>query len=164
VSVDVRDAVSADAAAIAAIYNHFITNTIITFEEEPVTATEMTRRIVEVQGHQLPWLVAMAGNLMVGYAYATKWRVRHAYRFSTEVTVYLTPGRERSGNGSKLYSQLITTLQAQKIHTAIGVIALPNDASVALHEKLGFRKVAHLQEVGFKFNRWIDVGYWELVL
>ena len=106
----------------------------------------------------------MQAGEVVGYAYATKWNRRSAYRFSAEVTVYLDHGRRGRGIGSKLYQQLLPTLQLSGIHVAIGGIALPNNASVALHEKLGFQKVAQFREVGFKFNKWIDVGYWEKVL
>ncbi|HEV8248126.1 MAG TPA: GNAT family N-acetyltransferase, partial [Polyangiaceae bacterium] len=98
---------------------------------------------------------------IVGYAYATRWRTRPAYRFSTEITVYLDPECRRLGIGSRLYEELLAKLQARGVHAAMAGIALPNEASVALHEKFGFSKVAHFKEVGFKFNTWIDVGYWQ---
>jgi len=160
----VRPATTADAAALARIYNHFIAHTIVTFEEEPVTAGEMARRVDEVQAASLPWLVAEAGAVVAGYAYASKWRVRRAYRFSAEVTVYLAPDQGGRGLGTALYTRLLDDLRARGVHAVLGGIALPNDASIALHEKLGFRKVAHFQQTGFKFDRWIDVGYWERLL
>ncbi len=160
----IRAAKPTDADAIAAIYNHYITNTVITFEVDEVTSTEMARRIAEIQSGSFPWLVAQWNGQVVGYAYAGKWHSRHAYRFAAEMTVYLAPDRWRQGVGSRLYQQVMEMLAAMKIHTVIGGIALPNDASVALHEKLGFRKAAHYHEVGFKFDRWIDVGYWQRVL
>ena len=159
--VIVRGVADADVDALARIYNHYVTQTIITFEDEVVTAAEIYRRIADVQLASLPWLVAERGNAVVGYAYATKWRARQAYRFSTEVTVYVAPEFAGGGIGSLLYGQLLSALRARNIHSAMGGIALPNDASVALHEKFGFKKVAHFEEVGFKFNQWIDVGYWQ---
>ena len=160
----VRAAVAEDAAAVAGIYNHYIVHTIVTFEEEPVAAAEIARRIEEVQAASLPWLVAERAGAVVGYAYASTWRPRRAYRLSTEVTVYLHPDEGGRGIGSILYTQLLAILRDRGLHAALGGIALPNDASVALHEKFGFKKVAHLEQVGFKFNRWIDVGYWQRIL
>jgi L-amino acid N-acyltransferase YncA len=160
----VRPATAADAEAVAGIYNHYVAHTIVTFEEEAVAAAEMARRMEDVRADALPWLVAERDGAIVGYAYATKWRVRRAYRFSAEVTVYLAPGEGGRGTGSRLYTHLLAELGARKIHAVMGGIALPNDASIALHEKFGFRKVAHFEQTGFKFDRWIDVGYWELIL
>jgi phosphinothricin acetyltransferase len=160
----VRPALPGDAESIAAIYNHYVRSSIITFEEAEVTAPEMSGRIAEIQATPLPWLTAVTGARIVGYAYAAKWKVRSAYRFSTEVTVYVHPESGRAGIGSQLYRQLLAALKSCGVHAAIGGIALPNDASVALHEKFGFRKVAHFPEVGFKFDHWIDVAYWQLTL
>jgi L-amino acid N-acyltransferase YncA len=163
-NITVRTAASADAEAVAAIYNHFVLRTIVTFEEEPVGAAEIARRMDEVREASLPWLAAERAGEVVGYAYATAWRVRRGYRYSTEVTVYVAPGLGGLGIGSRLYADLISALEKRGIHTAIGGIALPNDPSVALHEKFGFKKVAHLEQVGVKFDRWIDVGYWQRIL
>lgn len=160
----IRAAAPSDTAAIAEIYNHYVTQTVVTFEEVPVAAAEIARRIEEVQSASLPWLVAEAERHVVGYAYATPWKARTGYRFSAEITVYLAPGHGRRGLGSQLYDQLFPLLQARRIHAVMGGIALPNEASVALHEKFGLRKVAHFKEVGFKFDRWIDVGYWQRTL
>lgn len=157
----IRAAASADVACIAAIYNHYVTQTVVTFEEEVVPAAEIARRIENVRSVSLPWLVAEQAGRVVGYAYAAKWQSRSAYRFSAEVTVYLGPEDTGRGIGSNLYAELFPILQARGIHAVIGGIALPNEASVALHEKFGMRKVAHYHEVGFKFGRWIDVGYWQ---
>ena len=162
--VTVRAVAAEDAEAIATIYNHYVTNTIVTFEEEPVAAAEIGRRVEAVRESSLPWLIAEQEGRVLGYAYATKWRERRSYRFSTEVTVYLGPGLEGRGIGSKLYGNLVADLRGRGIHAAMGGIALPNESSIALHEKFGFRKVAHFEQVGFKFNRWIDVGYWQIIL
>lgn len=163
-AIHMRDASTNDAPAIAAIYNHFVLNTSISFEEQAVPASEMAQRIADVQATGLPWLVAEQDGIVLGYAYATKWRVRNAYRFSVETTVYLAPDSAGRGIGTTLYGALLERLRAGGYHLAIGGIALPNPASVALHEKLGFEKVAQFREVGLKFDRWTDVGYWQLVL
>jgi L-amino acid N-acyltransferase YncA len=160
----IRAATSADAEAIAGIYNHYITHTVVTFEEEVVAAAEIARRMEEVRAASLPWLVAEQDGRVVGYAYASRWRSRIGYRFATEITVYLDPAHPGRGIGSSLYGRLFPLLQERKLHAVIGGIALPNPASVALHEKFGLEKVAHFKEVGFKFDRWIDVGYWQRVL
>ena len=160
----IRSASSTDAAAISRIYNPYIETTAITFEEVKVTEEEMARRIADVASAELPWLVLEVGNVLVGYAYATKWRARMAYRFSVESTVYLDPSDAGKGFGTILYNALLQELRRRGLHLVVGGIALPNAGSVALHEKLGFKKVAHFTEVGLKFGRWIDVGYWELNL
>lgn len=159
----IRPCVAADAAAISEIYNHYVRETVITFEEVPVAPDEMAQRIADVSA-RYPWLVAEEGGAVVGYAYATLWRVRSAYRFSVESTVYLAHGRLSRGLGTALYRELIPRLRALGVHCAVGSIALPNPASVALHEKVGFKKVGQLVEIGRKLDRWVDVGYWELIL
>ena len=153
-----------DADALAEIYNHYVLRSVVTFEEEPISGAEMEQRIGAVRSSTLPWLVAETDGRAVGYAYASPWKTRSAYRFSVEVTVYLAPDSSRRGIGSMLYGELLSILQGLGAHAVIGGIALRNDASVALHEKFGFKKVAHFREVGFKFRQWIDVGYWERVL
>jgi L-amino acid N-acyltransferase YncA len=161
----IRDARPADAEAIAAVYNPYIAGSTISFEEDPVSADDMRGRIAAVQDGALPWLVLeTADGTLAGYAYATKWRVRHAYRFSVETSVYLAQGSTGHGHGAALYTALLQRLRDAGCHLAIGGIALPNQASVALHEKMGFKKVAHFGEVGCKFGGWIDVGYWQLTL
>jgi L-amino acid N-acyltransferase YncA len=160
----IRIATASDADRIAEIYNHYVAKTVVTFEEDSVTGGEMRRRMDEVFASMLPWLVAESGAGVVGYAYATKWKARSAYRFSAETTVYLAAGLARRGLGSRLYEELFRVLKEKGVHAAIGGIALPNEASVALHEKFGMRKVAHFEEVGFKFGKWVDVGYWERIL
>lgn len=159
----IRPAREADAAVICGIYNHYVSHTTITFEEGPVTEAEMAGRIREVT-QALPWLVYETGEGVLGYAYATKWRVRAAYRHSVETTVYVQDGQARRGIGRALYGELIAELRRRNVHCVIGGVALPNAASVGLHEKLGFTPVAHFREVGRKFGRWIDVGYWQLLL
>lgn len=163
-NVVVRSASTADALAVADIYNYYVRNTVITFEEEPVSESDMAVRMAEVQGMSLPWLVAEIGGAVVGYAYANRWKGRSAYRFAAETTIYLENGYEGRGIGATLYRALIPILRSQGIHVAIGGAALPNEASVALHEKLGFERVATFRQVGFKHERWVDVAYWQLLL
>ena len=163
-ALQVRPATADDAAAVARIYSHYILHTTISFEEQPVGATEMAARIAEVVSGCLPWLAAEQAGQVVGYAYAGKWKGRHAYRYSVETSVYLDPRFTGQGIGTCLYRALLAALREKSIHVAIGGIALPNEASIALHERLGFGKVAHFKEVGHKFGRWIDVGYWQICL
>ena len=174
----IREVQLLDVEDITTIYNHYISNTVITFEEEEVTAEVFDQRIKKIKSLDLPWLVAEddtkgvndagcdkhSGKDVLGYAYASPWRERSAYRFTVEVTVYLSPLAIHRGLGSKLYEALIAELRKKSVHVIIGVIALPNDASIALHEKFGMKKVAHFSEVGYKFDQWIDVGYWQLNL
>jgi L-amino acid N-acyltransferase YncA len=160
----IRTATAADASAIVSIYNYYVTSTTITFEEAAVTAEEMARRIDNVASAGLPWLVLESEGKVIGYAYATKWRERAAYRYSVESTVYLRQGHGGKGLAGPLYGALIAQLRECGVHAVIGGIAQPNEASVRLHEKLGFQRVAMFREVGRKFDRWLDVGYWELLL
>lgn len=159
-----RSATPEDGAAVAAIYNHYIRETVVTFETEPVQDSVMSGRIAESLADGLPYLVATRDGNVAGFAYASKWKGRCAYRYSVESTVYLDPERTGGGIGSLLYRALIDEIGALNMHAVIGGISLPNDASVALHEKLGFEKVGQFREVGFKFDRWVDVGYWQLTL
>jgi phosphinothricin acetyltransferase len=159
----IRLAKAADAPAIADIYNPYILETTVTFEEVPVIASDIAERMQAVQDHGLPWLVAERDDVVVGYAYASPWRSRAAYRNSVEVSIYLAPTAARSGIGTALYEDLFARLQAKRVHAVIGGVTLPNPASVAFHERMGMRKVAHFEEVGYKFERWLDVGYWQLL-
>lgn len=160
----IRPATSTDCDAIAAIYAPYIRESVITFEEEPISGDEIARRMARVLSSGLPYLVAEQAGSIAGYAYAGRWHERSAYRFSVETTIYLDAHQVGRGLGTALYAALLERLRERRLHAAIGGIALPNPGSIALHEKLGFRKVAHYREVGFKFDRWIDVGYWQLLL
>jgi L-amino acid N-acyltransferase YncA len=152
-----------DAAAICAIYNHYVATTSISFEEAPVPVADMAQRIRDVSAG-LAWYVCELDSVVVGYAYATPWRVRSAYRFSVESTVYVSRDHAGRGIGTRLYRTLIEDLRARGIHVVLGGIAQPNPGSVKLHEQFGFEKVAHFKDVGQKFGRWVDVGYWQLTL
>lgn len=159
----IREVRVSDAKSIAAIYNYYVVNTVITFEEDIVSTGEMKDRIKNITS-KLPWIVFEEDGEIFGYAYASEWKSRCAYRYSVESTVYVDNKKKREGVGTQLYRELLAKITAMDIHAVIGGIALPNEGSIALHEKLGFEKVAQFKEVGYKFNSWIDVGYWELVL
>jgi len=161
--VIVRPCREADAAGICEVYNYFVAETVVTFEESPVAEGDMAERIRKVTC-ALPWLVCEERGTVTGYAYAAPWHARSAYRFSVESSIYLARDCRGRGIGTRLYSALLEELRARGVHCVIGSVALPNAASVALHEKLGFRKVGHVREVGRKLDRWVDVGYWQLLL
>jgi phosphinothricin acetyltransferase len=160
----IRDIKSEDAAEIARIYNPFILESVITFEELPVTEGEIARRIQNITSASYPYLVAELNSQVAGYAYGSQWRSRSAYRYTAESTVYLDPLHAGKGLGTLLYNALLERLKEMDMHVVMGVVTLPNPASVALHEKFGFKKVAHFSEVGYKFGQWLDVGYWQLTL
>jgi L-amino acid N-acyltransferase YncA len=153
-----------DVAALCAIYNHYVIHTVVSFEEEPITAADFAARIAKVQQAGLPYLVAEESGEVVGHAYASRWKERSAYRFCAEASVYLAPACIGKGQGTALYEALFAELRKTPMRVVIGGIALPNPASVALHEKLGMRKVSHYPQVGYKFGQWIDVGYWQVEL
>lgn len=160
----IRDAQEGDVEGIRRVYNHYIEHTVVSFEETPVSAEEMWSRIDLITSANFPWLVFEEGDELLGYAYAGPWHKRAAYRFSAETSVYLAPTAVGKGIGTQLYEVLLDRLREQGIHMVIGGVALPNPASVRLHEKMGFEKAAHYKEVGWKMGRWIDVGYWQLAL
>ena len=162
--IELRSISDTDAGSVTRIYNHYVANTIVTFETDPVGEVEMLDRIRETRATGLPWIVAASSADVVGFAYASKWKGRCAYRFSVESTIYLDTDRTGHGLGGCLYSRLIDEIRAMSMHSVIGGIALPNEASVKLHEKLGFKRIGQFEEVGRKFDRWIDVGYWQLLL
>ena len=157
----IRPVTVADAAAICAIYNYYILNTTVSFEEQGIAEADMVGRI---DAATLPWLVWEEGGVVLGYTYATPWRVRPAYRYSAEAAIYVASGATGRTIGMALYQHLIERVRERGLHSLIGGIALPNEVSVKLHQRLGFRKVAHFEQVGWKFGRWIDVGYWQLQL
>ena len=152
-----------DSQVLADIYNHYISSSSTTFEETPINAELMGERIQKTV-KLYPWIVFEVQGEIIGYAYATEWKPRSAYRFTAESTVYVKSGQEGKGVGSALYSRLLAELRSLEVHAVIAGITLPNDASISLHEKMGFEKVAHFKQTGFKFNQWRDVGYWELLL
>ena len=159
----IRAAIPADAGAIAEIYNHYIAETTVTFELTEASVEDIAGRIERIGAHS-PFFVLEENQRVLGYAYAAPWQSRPAYRHSVESTIYLHREATGRGLGSKLYRHLLDELRQRNVHTVIAGIALPNAASVALHESLGFVNVSRFQEVGRKFDRWIDVGHWQKML
>ncbi len=160
----IRYVSDADIGDIVSIYNYYVINSVATFEEVEIDASEISDRIKAIRDAGLPWLVASEDGVVIGYAYAGPWNRRSAYRHTAEVTIYLSDQAVGKGVGSELYAALFSELKRKGIHLAVAAITLPNAASVAIHEKFGMRKVGQLSEVGKKFGRWLDVGFWELRL
>jgi phosphinothricin acetyltransferase len=144
-----------DAAACAAIYEPYVTDTAISFELEPPTPEEMTERIASAHD----WLVLENGDRVVGYAYAGPYKSRAAYRWACEVSVYVERGFERRGAGRMLYEVLLTRLAARGFRMAIAGMTLPNDASVGLHRALGFEPIGTYRRIGYKHGAWHDVAW-----
>jgi phosphinothricin acetyltransferase len=152
-----------DAAACAAIYAPFVLESAVSFEEIAPDAAAMEERIRGVEATH-PWLVAEDEGRVVGYAYASPHRERAAYRWAADVAIYVDAAARRSGVGRSLYEALLTRLREQGFHVACAGITLPNDASVALHEALGFEPVGIYRGIGWKAGAWRDVGWWQLRL
>ncbi|MBI9103672.1 MAG: N-acetyltransferase [Spirochaetales bacterium] len=158
----IRDVEEKDAIGIASIYNYYVDKTWITFEQEAVSSFVMAERIRSTT-ENYPWMVFEEDGKILGYIYADRWKSRAAYRYTVESTIYLDKDAGRKGIGRKLYTELLPRLKEMGIKTVVVCIAIPNEASIGLHEKLGFRKVGIFTKVGYKFETWIDVGFWELV-
>jgi L-amino acid N-acyltransferase YncA len=154
---------SRDAAACAAIYAPFVRDTAVSLEEVPPDAAEMAARIAQIEAAH-PWLVLEDEGQVVGFAYASQHRVRAAYRWAADVTVYIEPSRHRRGAGRRLYGALMDALRAQGLRMACAGITLPNGASVGLHESMGFVPVGVYRHIGWKLGEWRDVGWWQLDL
>jgi phosphinothricin acetyltransferase len=159
----IRKAILNDAKDIAAIYNDYVENTFITFETRPVSVKEMSDRIRTIS-QTYPFLVCEVSGKIVGYCYASLWKKREAYRHTVESTIYISHPAQNKGIGVSLMQALIEELKEQSVHAIIACIALPNPQSTGFHRKLGFRQVSCFKEVGYKFDQWIDVGDWELLL
>ncbi len=159
----IRPVTEHDVKSICEIYNYYVENTAISFEDKKVSINEMEQRII-TQSMDYPWLVFELDGKVVAYAYANKWKARSAYRFTLETTIYLSDDCQGQGIGTRLYQQLFDELSTRTVRSVMAVIALPNAGSIALHEKMGFEKAAHFKEVGYKHEQWIDVGYWQKIL
>jgi len=159
----IRYANSDDAKAICAIYDHYAKNTIVTFADQALPVY-MLRNRFSTATIKYPVLVCEQDRWIVGYTMVRPWKSRPAYRYSAEVGIYLDPEAVGRGLGSQLYRELLRLIQGSGLHSLIAGIALPNAASVVFHEKFGFQFVGRFEDVGYKFGRWIDVGYWQLVL
>lgn len=152
-----------DAVACASIYAPFVLSGPTSFEEVAPDAREMEDRISRLTATH-PWLVAEQGGALAGYAYACSHRTRPAYRWSTDVSVYVDERDRRLGIGRRLYEELLARLRGQGFRIACAGITLPNEASVALHERLGFVAVGVYRNIGWKAGAWRDVGWWQLDL
>jgi phosphinothricin acetyltransferase len=155
----IRNISKNDFNEVTEIYNYYISNTIVSFEQEEISVNEMTGRIDKVTAIAFPWIVAEVDNKIIGYAYASPWHIRSAYKHTAEITVYLSHQHISNGWGTKLYKTLFDELDKMPIHVVIAGVALPNPTSMALHEKFDMVEVAHFKKIGFKFNNWIDVVY-----
>lgn len=152
-----------DAYDITTIYNHYIKNTTITFEEVEIDTEEISNRINSVT-KDFPWIVYEKEGKVVGYAYVSPFKSRSAYKNSVESSIYIDHKSKGRGIGTQLYKEIIRLCQLKNYHTILGITTYPNDKSILLHQKFGFEKVAHYKEVGYKFNTWIDVAVWQLLL
>ena len=161
--MQVRQATVNDAKEIQAIYAPFVTDTVISFEETPPSIDEIARRIEAILP-EYPYLVATKKNQIIGYAHAGQHRSRSAYRTSVDVTVYVAPAAHRLGVGRLLYAHLLPAAAERGFHAAFAGIALPNEASIGMHEAAGFFPVGIYREVGKKFGAWHDVGWWQRLL
>ncbi len=155
-----RLATEGDAAAMLAIYADYVQTTVISFEMDPPAVAEFASRVRDVLKYA-PWIVAEDGGAILGYAYGSHFRTRAAYRWTIEVTVYVARAHVGRGLGRNLYTRLFRILELQGFQMLVAGITLPNDASVRLHERMGFRHVGVYRAVGHKFGAWRDVGWWE---
>ena len=162
-AITIRLARTSDAQGMLDIYSPFVSDTSITFETEIPSVDEFEQRISKYLDY-CPWLVAEADGKIAGYAYANRYRERIAYQWSVECSVYIHPDFMRIGLASRLYTDLFDILRKQGFRNVYAVINLPNDRSVALHERLGFRYFATYEQVGYKLGQWKNVGWWRLIL
>ncbi|MDR0663769.1 MAG: GNAT family N-acetyltransferase [Spirochaetaceae bacterium] len=162
-STMIRPVRISDAPAIRDIYNYYVRFTCVTAEEEDVTVSEMERRITEVT-KKFPWLVNVEGDEVIGYAYLNHYIARSAYRFAVSDSIYVKHGLTGNDAGSQLMAAILDEARKMGKHSVMALMERGNEASEALHGKFGFREIGHLKEAGFKFNRCIDVSYWQLIL
>lgn len=159
----IRQATPADASQICALYNHYVKNTCVTFEEDEVTVEDMTSRILSTT-KQWSWLVAEEEGQILGYAYGSTWRARTAYRYTAESAIYLLNTAQQKGLGTRLYQALITDLKNKGYKVLVATLAGHNPVSEALHLKLGFKKVGAYQGVGYKHETWLGITTYQLTL
>lgn len=157
----IRSVTISDAQDILDIYNYYVLNTAVTFDIEALSLQTFKEKINSIVPHY-PFLVFEENNDILGYAYASQFRPKAAYNKTVESTVYVKHGQHGKQIGTKLYAELLRLLKLDNHHVVLGVLTLPNEGSVKLHEKFGFKQVAHLKETGLKFDAWHDVGIWQL--
>jgi phosphinothricin acetyltransferase len=159
----IRPVNAGDARDICGIYNYFVENTAVSFEEQALSVPEMENRIREISA-VYPWFVQEEGGVVLGYACTNRFRDRSAYRYTAELSIYVKSGHEGKGIGGKLFARLLEAAKESSVHVLVSAITVPNERSVGLHEKFGFVKAALFNEIGYKLGEWRNVGYWELVL
>jgi len=160
----IREATTNDALVICNIYNYYVLNTAITFETAAVSVQEMQERIQEVLDSGLQYFIAEIDHHVVGYCYLHRWNNRCAYSSTKEVSIYLDKDVRYQGIGKQLFGFLLKNVNYDQTHVLISGICIPNEASVHLHEKFGFKQISQMKEIGRKFDKWCDVGHWELIL
>ncbi|GAL64048.1 GNAT family N-acetyltransferase [Algibacter lectus] len=157
----IRKATLADTSTLLEIYNYYVIHTTVTFDESALSLSAFTEKL-ELILKDYPCIVFEDNNEILGFAYGSKFRPKPAYNYTVESTVYVKNGAHGKQIGSKLYTELLEQLKQRNFKSVLGVLTIPNPASVKLHEKFGFTQVAHLKEVGFKFDTWLDVGIFQL--
>ncbi len=158
-----RPVTVADAQQLVDIYNYYVIHSIVTLDLVPFSAQDFEEKISTISS-QFPFIVYEENDEILGYAYANTFRTKPAYNKTVELTIYLKHSTLGKQIGKKMYSELIQQLKAENYHVLIGGLTLPNEVSVKLHEGFGFEKVAHFKEVGYKFDKWHDVGFWQLTI
>jgi len=143
------------------IYNYYVLSSVATFDDELLSFETFLEKVTQIKA-SYPFIVFEENKEILGYAYGSKFRPKPAYNKTVESTVYVKQGVYKRQIGTKLYTELLRLLKQENYHSVLGVLTLPNDASVKLHEKFGFTQVANLKQVGFKFGEWQDVGFWQL--
>lgn len=152
-----------DVSEITRIYAHYVTHTVVTFDTKVPSEKEMCERLQTIIRNCPAWVCVEEGKI-AGYCYAHEWKTKKAYSATAETTIYLHPDYLRKGYGRILMEQLIKDCRERSYHTLVACITIPNEPSVKLHEKLGFKQVSHFHEVGRKFDKWLDVADYELIL
>ncbi|MDR1258464.1 MAG: GNAT family N-acetyltransferase [Tannerellaceae bacterium] len=162
--MNIRKATPDDAPAICNIYNYYIENTAVTFETTPLPESVMRQRMAEVIGSGYSFYVGEADGKIIGYYYTQCWKNRSAYTSTMEESIYLDKDEAGKGYGSRMFEHLLAHIDGSSTHVLIACISIPNEGSVRLHEKFGFRQISHMKEIGRKFDRWRDIGHWQLIL
>ena len=161
---EIRPLTAGDAEAVADIYAHYVTHSVVTFDTEAPTPQAMRHTLESLLDGGFPAWASLTDGVLTGYCYAHPWKARAAYARTLETTIYLHPSHTGRGTGRALMTRLIGDCRARGIHALVACITVPNEASTRLHESLGFRCVSRFREVGRKFGRWLDVSDYELIL
>ena len=160
----IRNVKMSDAKDITEIYNYYIENTVITFQTDPLSVEETEKKIEEILLKGFPYIVYEENNEVIGYAYAGVWRDRKAYEITLETSIYLDQSKIKKGIGRQLYKELIERSRQIGVHSLIGVVSVPNEGSKKLHLEFGFELLGTFKEVGQKFNKYVSVEFWQLML